>query len=380
MRPLPLPLVAQTAFAQVAEAALAADHFRTVGDLPGAFTSKAVKGRTYWYYQFTEPSGARRQLFVGPDNDAVKSLIAQAARPPARDVQALARSALALGCADIHPRHFKVLHRLADYGFFRAGGVLIGTHAFITYGNMLGYRWSAADTARTQDIDSAHAGKHVALALATDFQVQTHDAIQSLEMGFLPITGMAGKTGGAYLIPSEREFRLDFLTPVGRAGEVPYEHPDLHVTLQPLKFMEYSLEDVQQTVLLSAKGAILVNVPHPARYALHKLIVAGEREGAFSIKAAKDVLQAGLLLRALKELRPWEVEAAWHSLQDRGTGWLTRAQRGLALLDVKFPADSFGAWLTGRASPHRLPIPQRKTRPGAALGLAATPVFRSRNL
>jgi hypothetical protein len=32
------------------------------------------------------------------------------------------------------------LRRLADYGFFRAGGVLIGTHASLAYGNMLEVR------------------------------------------------------------------------------------------------------------------------------------------------------------------------------------------------------------------------------------------------
>lgn len=345
MRIEPLSMAAQTAFAQVAEATLAAEHLRTVGDLPGAFTSKAVKGHKYWYYQFTEPSGARRQIFVGPDNEAVNRLVSKASLATNQNVLALTRSALALGCAAIHPRHFKVLHRLGDYGFFRAGGVLIGTHAFIAYSNMLGIQWSGADASRTQDIDFAHAGKRISLALASDFKVQTHEAIQSLEMGFLPITGMAGKTGGAYLIPNEKEFRLDFLTTVGRAGEVPYEHPALHVTLQPLKFMEFSLENVQQTALLSSKGAILVNVPHPARYALHKLIVAGEREGPFAAKAGKDIMQSGLLLLALRAEKPWEVEEAWRDLKGRGTGWTSRAQHGLAILDAKFPSERFGEWL-----------------------------------
>jgi hypothetical protein len=344
----PLSLLAQTAFAQVAEAAVAAEHLRTVADLPGAFTSKLVKGHKYWYYQFSEPSGARRQIFVGPDTDAVQALVSRAGQPRDPNVKALARAALELGCGVILARHFKVISRLADYGLFRAGGVLVGTHAFVAYGNMLGIRWSSVDAALTQDIDFAHAGKRIALALAADTPVQTHDAIQSLEMGFLPITGMAGKTGGAYLIPNEKEFRLDFLTTIGRGGEVPYEHPDLHVTLQPLKFMEFSLENVQQSVLLAGTGSVLVNVPHPARYALHKLIVAGEREGAFSVKSGKDIVQAGLLLTALREAKPWTVEEAWQDLRSRGTGWRSRAQRGLVALDSKFPEEGFGEWL-GRA-------------------------------
>jgi hypothetical protein len=345
MQITPLSMAGQTAFAQVAEAALAAEHMRTVAELPGTFTPKVVKGHKYWYYQFSEPSGARRQLFVGPDTEAVQALISKSEQAADPNVGMLARAALALGCGDILPRHFKVLRRLSEYGFFRAGGVLIGTHAFVAYGNMLGVRWSGSEASRTQDIDFAHAGKNISLALAANIKVQTHEAIESLEMGFLPITGMAGKTGGAYLIPNEREFRLDFLTTVERGGEVPYEHPDLHVTLQPLKFMEFSLENIQQTAMISSLGAVMVNVPHPARYALHKLIVAGEREGAFAAKSGKDIMQAGLLLGALREAKPWEVEEAWADLNARGTGWSSRARRGLTALNAKFPDEGFGTWL-----------------------------------
>jgi hypothetical protein len=341
----PLSMPAQTAFAQVVEAALTAEHLRTVADLPGAFTHKLVKGYKYWYYQFSEPSGARRQIFVGPDTDAVQALVSRAKQPADVNLPALTRSALALGCGEVLTRHFKVLRRLSDYGFFQAGGVLIGTHAFVAYGNMLGIQWSSVEASLTYDIDFAHAGKSISLALAANAEVRTHEAIQSLEMGFLPISGLAGKTGGAYLIPNEKEFRLDFLTTVGRGGEVPYEHPDLHVTLQPLKFMEYSLVNVQQTAILASTGAIMVNVPHPARYALHKLIVAGEREGAFSIKSGKDYMQTGLLLAVLREAKPWDVKEAWEDLMTRGVGWKTRAQRGLIALDAKFPGERFREWL-----------------------------------
>lgn len=341
-----LSMASQTAFSQVVEVALSSDHMRSVADLPGAFVSKKVKNHAYWYYQYTEPAGARRQLFVGPDSDAVRALMAKATKPGAdTSLGPLARSAVVLGCAEVLPRHYKVLRRLAEYGFFKAGGVLVGTHAFVAYGNMLGIRWSATEAARTQDIDFAHAGKRISLALAADHPVQTHQAIQSLEMGFLPIAGMSGKTGGAYLIPNEKEFRLDFLTPIGRSGDEPYEHPDLHVTLQPLRFMEYSLENVQQTALLSGAGATIVNVPHPARYALHKLIIAGEREGMFQSKSNKDLIQSGLLLVALQEMRAWEVEEAWEDLVSRGKGWSSRARRGLIALDRLFPDARLGGWL-----------------------------------
>lgn len=339
-----LALNAQTAYAQLLEAALTAADLRSVADLPGSFAAKTVKGHKYWYFQYTEPSGKLRQVFVGPDSAAVKRLIAGKAQPAASAALApLARSASALGCAEILPRHLAVLRRLAEYGFFRAGGVLVGTHAFLALGNVLGVRWG--ESPRTQDIDLAHAGKKVALLLPTDLEVRTHDAIESLKMGLLPVAGLSAKPGATWLNPREPAFRLDFLTPLHRGGETPYAHPALHVMLQPLKFMEFSLEQVQQAVLFSGEGTVLANVPHPARFALHKLLVFGERKGAFQTKASKDLLQAGMLLSVLKERKASEVRDIWDDLLSRGRGWGTRAKQGLRALDRAFPALEARRWL-----------------------------------
>lgn len=335
---------AQTAYAQTLDSALAAEHFRSVADLSGAFSSKTVKGHKYWYYQYSEPSGRLRQTFVGPDNDAVRDLIAKKHQPAiTAQLGPLAGSAIALGCDPVVPKQLRVILRLAEYGFFRAGGVLVGTHAFLAYGNMLGVRWR--DVARTEDIDFAHAGKNLSLALPSNIEVDTHDAIESLALGFLPISGLSGKAGASYLSPRDPSFRLDFLTTLHRGGEEAYEHPKLHVSLQPLKFMEYSLVDVQQAVLFSAEGAVVVNIPHPARYALHKLIVYGERSGTFRAKSAKDLRQAAALLMVFKERRAWEIDDAWRDLIARGKGWITGITRGLDALDQAYPDIGVRDWL-----------------------------------
>ena len=339
-----LALAAQTAYAQLLEAAVAAAHLRSVADLPGSFAAKTVKGHKYWYYQYTEPAGKLRQVFVGPEGEAVRQLIEGKARPAATAALGpLARAAAALGCAEILPRHLAVLRRLAEYGFFQAGGVLVGTHAFLAYGNMLGVRWGGA--ARTEDIDLAHAGRSVALLLPSQLEVRTRDAIESLKLGLLPVSSLSGKAGATWLNPREPEFRLDFLTPMHRGGGKPFAHPKLHVTLQPLKFMEFSLEQVQQAVLMSGDATVLVNVPHPARYALHKLIVFGERGRAYQTKASKDLQQAALLLAVLKERRESEVGEIWRDLRSRGKGWVSRATQGLRALDKAFPALEAGKWL-----------------------------------
>ena len=347
-----LTSVAQTAYSQLLESALAVEHSRTVADLPGSFVTKQVKGRQYWYYQYTEPSGRLRQLFVGPDNDAVRQLVQRKNTKPVTDaLLPMTRSALALGCGGMLTRHYQVIRRLADYGFFHAGGVLIGTHAFLAYGNMLGVSWGAA--ARTQDIDFAHPGKSVSLLLAPDFDVHVHEAIESLGMGMLPVASLTSAQGASYLNPREPDFRLDFLTVRHRGRDTPYAHPQLHITLQPLKFMEFSLENVQQAALLSTAGSVIANVPHPARFALHKLIVYGERTGTFAAKANKDLAQAACLLAALKRHRAWEVEEAWADLAGRGKGWLDRARHGLAALERFAPELDASAWLDSKAKGKR---------------------------
>jgi len=327
---------AQTAYAQLVDATLAASHFRSVADLPGAFAHKTVKGYKYWYFQFTEPSGKLRQLFVGPDNEAVHALMQKKSEDSLiAQLKPLAAACVALGCAQVLGKHLKVVSRLADYGFFQAGGVLVGTHAFLAYGNMLGVQWG--DASRTQDIDFAHAGKNIALALPSNLTLDTRDAIESLNMGLLPISGLTGNQGATYLSPKDPAFRLDFLTTLHREGETPYRHAQLGIPLQPLKFMEFSLMQVQQSVLISGDQAVLVNLPHPARYALHKLIVYGERESAFMVKSSKDLLQAASLLSVLKERRPWEIEAAWLDLKLRGKGWTQRINKGITALQQRYP-------------------------------------------
>lgn len=340
----PLSATAQTAYAQLLDAVHGAELTRSVANLRGTFASKQVRGRTYWYFQYTEVSGKVRQVYVGPENDRVQALMAaHAAGGATQALEALARSAQALGNTPVLARHFKVVQRLADYGFFRAGGVLIGTHAFLSFGNMLGVRWG--DGQRTQDVDFAHAGKQLAIALPTNIQIDTHAAIESLQMGLLPIEHADGGTGATYLDPRDPEFQLDFLTPLHRGGGEPYRHPQLGIRLQPLKFMEYLLQDVQQAALLSASGSVLVSVPHPARYALHKLIVAGERPVSRIAKSNKDIQQAAALLSVLRESVGWQVDEAWNDLIARGPGWRSRVQRGRDALARLAPELGVSDWL-----------------------------------
>jgi hypothetical protein len=156
-------------------------------------------------------------------------------------------------------------------------------------------------------------------------------------MGFLPASKLDGLAGGSYVIPHQPDFRLDFITTEGREQKDLINFPNLNVAMVPLKFMEYSLQDIRQVAMLSEEGAILVNVPSPARYALHKLIVAGERDGSFRTKVNKDLKQSASLIVLLAKYQPDDLTEAWTDLDSRGRGWRSRFKVGVEMLLRAFP-------------------------------------------
>ena len=154
----------------------------------------------------------------------------------------------------------------------------------------------------------------------------------------MPIGELQGAAGTTYLNPADPELRVDFLTPMTRASAKAVRIPNLNVAFQPLKFMEFSLEDVAQAALLAEEGAVVVNVPAPARFAVHKLIVNAERSGSFRTKANKDLLQAAALAEYLATNRPDELSDAWRDACARGAGWKKRARQGRDALRKLEPA------------------------------------------
>ena len=333
----PLPSSAQSAYAELTEVARQQEIARSVENLSGSFNRKVVKGAPYWYYQFTDAAGGgTRQIFVGRDDEKVRALVEKSRSRDTRPLDAMAKAAISLGCSATTPAHFRIIRRLNEIGFFRAGGVLIGAHAFLAYGNALGVSWG--ELARTQDIDFAHAGRNISLAVADGLTINTGDALASLEAGFLPVPGFRPWDKTARFVSKvDKQLRVDFLTPlVGGKAEV-YEHPVLGIPLQPIHFLEFILEDIHQAAVISALGVVMVNVPDPARFALHKLLVFADRRARNPAKALKDLRHAAGLLEVLATFRPDDVQALWKDLLKRGAGWRDRARKGLVALEDLTP-------------------------------------------
>lgn len=345
MRFTDLSLTAQTAYAELAEQAHIIELQAALSGFPGAFHKRRLKGRDYWYFGFRDLNGKGRMAYVGPDSERVRALVDQfEAWKGRKPLLPLTGAAISLGCEVVASKHFRIIKRLADYGFFRAGGLLIGTHAFIAMGNLLGVRWG--DGQRTQDVDFAHAGKNVSVALPANLKLNVHDTLTSLEMGLLPIRQFEG--GGAqYRNPADPELRLDFVTSMHRKVGEPVVLAELGLVLEPLKFMEFSLQGSTQGCVLAREGACIVNLPDPARYAVHKLIIYGERPVRERTKAGKDLLQAACLASFFATRGPIEsFNEAWRDALSRGKGWKTRAEQGkTALLALAPELDDSRLWL-----------------------------------
>jgi hypothetical protein len=110
----------------------------------------------------------------------------------------------------------------------------------------------------------------------------------------------------------------------------------LAAAAQPLPFLDYLLEDPVRAAIVDG-GASSVAVPDPARFALHKLITAGERPAVWAARRDKDLAQAAQVLEALVTDRPGDVTIAAEALVARGSGWTRRVSDGLRALERTSP-------------------------------------------
>lgn len=326
-----LSTAAQTAYAALTSASRLED-VRTVAELPGSFSKKVIKGKEYWYYQTPDLTGKQMQIFLGSASDALTKLIEQHRSGEGKKVhlRQLTRQAIAAGCPSIVPSHAKIIERLADAGFFRAGGILVGTHVYMAYQNYLGIRWQSG--AQTVDLDFAHAGRNVSVAIPSDVTMDVGSEIEALQMGFVPVKSLT-----TYVKSDEQDLQIDFVTCLHRGGDTPVLIKSLNATMQPLKFMEFSMEAPLQVTLLAQRGPITVNAPPPEKYALHKLLVYGERPQSMRVKAGKDLDQAASLIAYLGKNDADLLSETWDYLIGQGPGWKSRAMLGLAALRERHP-------------------------------------------
>jgi hypothetical protein len=321
-----LPAETQTLYAELSERLRAQESARTFASLAGTFARKSVRGGKYWYFKTSAGPAGQREYFVGPEGRETQAVMRAYAseRPDAEDARAEIDRICAMlrqgGAMLTDAPSAKVLSGLASAGVFRLGAVLVGTHAYIALGNVLGFRWQSS--MRTQDIDLAAARALEVAVPQTEADLPA--ALESLRMGFLPVPGLNPKSVHTSFKVRGQALRVDLLTPAAGARDgKPVPIPRLKAAAQPLELLDYLLEAPVAAPLVNG-GATLVNVPDPARFALHKLIVAGRRPIAEQTKAGKDRQQAAEMIEALHEDRRGDLVLAARALKNRPAAWRTR--------------------------------------------------------
>jgi hypothetical protein len=109
------------------------------------------------------------------------------------------------------------------------------------------------------------------------------------------------------------------------------------------------LQDPMRATLIARSGPMVVNLPRPERYALHKLLVYGERSQAQRTKARKDVAQAAALMDYLLTHDTEEIATLWADVNSRGPGWRKRLKEGFETMNALYPECDF-ADRVGRAT------------------------------
>ncbi len=280
-----------------------------------SFVSKRIKGGTHWYLQLTVGS-RKSQHYLGPDTDEIRTVIGkekalwERAKPDLAARERLVAMLLSGGAHTVSAAEARVFELLERTGVFLAGGVLVGSHAFAVYGNMLGVQWES-ETIRTQDVDIA-ADRHVLIAVA-DRPVRLRDALIESDMGFIEVPALDRKAPSTKFRIKGRGLSVDLLTPmIGRPSGKPIHLAALDTYAEPVRFLDYLLPDSQPAVIV-AKAGVLVNVPAPARYAVHKLVTSRRRDPAFQVKGIKDIRQAEQLVEVLARDRPGDLRVAWRA-------------------------------------------------------------------
>ncbi|MBU2957766.1 GSU2403 family nucleotidyltransferase fold protein [Paracoccus sp. 1_MG-2023] len=299
-----------------------------VADLRGTPTLVTRNGRGYWYDSFRVGAEVRKR-YLGEDDPRMTARMeaARQAREPAearrRARARLVRLLRAERFLGLDPTTGSLMAALAGAGVFRLGGTVVGTHAFRLYEGELNLALSLEQTAQTDDIDIA-SFERLSLALEDAAAPPVQDVLRDFD--FAPVPSLEpGRTWRWR--QTQGQALVEFLTPAfGEEGL--RDLPALGVQAQALRHLNWLIAEPIPAAIPYRSG-VLVQIPRPERFAIHKLIVAERRQGQSRLKAAKDRAQAEWLIEALARDRPDDLLDALEDGRDQGPRWRERIEASL---------------------------------------------------
>jgi hypothetical protein len=140
--------------------------------------------------------------------------------------------------------------------------------------------------------------------------------------------------------PGGARLRVDLLVPSTNDDYPTIPVPELKAHAKGLPYLAYLLGASQEVPVLSSHGAVMVRVPSPERFAIHKLIVSQLRTKTSS-KPEKDLRQAATLIEAVVERFPGAIEDALRAAPKSALKHIERAAAGLS---AHLPSSAAAAW------------------------------------
>jgi hypothetical protein len=302
-----IPLNIQTLYADLQQALALADVDH------GSVSTRKIKGKEYLYVT-TKDGAVRHQRSLGPASDPVAQEKAEAIRVSAEQAKArrttvsllkkayLPAPSLALG---------RVLEAVANAGLFKKGVTLVGTAAYQTYPCLVGAHLPST-AVMTNDADLL-----VSSFISDDEPQDLEKILKRADPTFKAVMSNDDKLPKVF--KSRSNFQVDVLTQFGRGRKSPVIVDDLLCSAEALKFMEFLAVDSVDAVALYGAG-VLVRVPPPMRYAIHKLLIAPERRTNI-VKRNKDLKQARDLISVLLESESEGFEEMLDEARKRGPSW-----------------------------------------------------------
>jgi hypothetical protein len=329
MIPIKLSTTAQNAYHDLVRSLYRTEFAGTGG--PAFLETRGT--RRYWYERQRVGSSVKKR-YLGEDNAETAAFLAErdSLRQNAEEARShqsrLVRLLRAEGMTPTDTVSGPILFAMAKLGVFRLGGTIVGTQAFRLYEGELGLQFAFDQTTQTGDIDIA---QFETLSLALGDQVEESLAKTFQDLEFAPVPSLK-KSATWRWRQTKSDTLVEFLTPSFRPEEDIRPLPALGVSAQSLHFLNYLIAEPIKAAVLYRSG-LLVQIPRPERYAIHKLIVANRRQaGPDAMKSRKDRLQAELIIRTMAEDRPGDLQDAYEDALSRGPRWQEHIAASLKLM------------------------------------------------
>lgn len=322
-----IPLNIQTMYADLLQSKAFAETEH------GSVSTRTIKGKKYLYVTMKD-GGTRRQRSLGrADNPAAISK-ADEIRRAADTARGLRTTIAALKRAQVPGPSIplgKVLEAVANAGLFRNGVMLVGTAAYQAYPCLVG-AYLPSSALMTNDADLL-----VSSFVSDDEPQDLEKILQRANPTFKALLSREDRLPKVFR--SSDNFQVDILTKFGRGRKSPIVIDDLQCSAEALKFMEYLAEQSTDAVALYGTG-VLVRIPPPMRYAIHKLLIAQERKANAS-KRNKDLKQAKDLIEVFLEADSVGFEDELQDARKRGPAWKKNIDASLVEIKKQMRQGSF---------------------------------------